>query len=357
MLKIIRKLSFQKILLIFAILVFVGGIFTGDISFDFDAKAQNKNNYHKVSVDSLNNLQNVTWELYISPDNSWFNFYENISNIETSLSLQTYDFTEKKLKSKFKDLLEKWVNIKLIMENHKYQQFQDTWTQIKNYFSWYSNFEIKSDEQMWTEYTHSKIALMDSGFWIQTANLTHSSFYKNREHFFHSKNKAVWKSLSTIFEKDRKGEKIKLEDIHPNLLVCNINCRDGIETLLSGAKKSIIIQTQYIVDDRILDILKNKSWDGEWKQKIEMKFVVSDTDANDNLLRYFGPGVARKFDQYYNHTKMILIDNNILVLWSMNLSENSLDNNREIWIILLDKKIISKFKDLFDKDWKNSKYK
>lgn len=32
----------------------------------------------------------------------------------------------------------------------------------------------------------------------------------------------------------------------------------------------------------------------------------------------------------YVHTKMILIDKKILLLGSMNLSANSLDNNREI---------------------------
>jgi len=32
----------------------------------------------------------------------------------------------------------------------------------------------------------------------------------------------------------------------------------------------------------------------------------------------------------YLHTKMILIDDEILLLGSMNLSANSLDNNREI---------------------------
>jgi phosphatidylserine/phosphatidylglycerophosphate/cardiolipin synthase-like enzyme len=54
---------------------------------------------------------------------------------------------------------------------------------------------------------------------------------------------------------------------------------------------------------------------------------------------------------------MILIDNEILILWSMNLSDNSLDNNREIWIILIDKNIIAEFKELFEKDWEKSKYK
>ena len=115
-----------------------------------------------------------------------------------------------------------------------------------------------------------------------------------------------------------------MKDIHPNLLICNINCRGVIEQLLNSAKESIIIQTQYITDDALRTILKSK------KTLLEFKLLVADTDDNDELIRYFGNQYARKFKQYYNHTKMILIDHKTLLLGSMNLSATSLDKNREI---------------------------
>jgi phosphatidylserine/phosphatidylglycerophosphate/cardiolipin synthase-like enzyme len=40
----------------------------------------------------------------------------------------------------------------------------------------------------------------------------------------------------------------------------------------------------------------------------------------------------------------------------MNLSDNSLDNNREIGILIIDPEIIKKYKELFENDWKKSKY-
>jgi phosphatidylserine/phosphatidylglycerophosphate/cardiolipin synthase-like enzyme len=49
---------------------------------------------------------------------------------------------------------------------------------------------------------------------------------------------------------------------------------------------------------------------------------------------------------------MILVDNKYLLLGSMNLSANSLDNNREIWIMLLDSEFIQTFEEGFRKDWK-----
>jgi phosphatidylserine/phosphatidylglycerophosphate/cardiolipin synthase-like enzyme len=51
---------------------------------------------------------------------------------------------------------------------------------------------------------------------------------------------------------------------------------------------------------------------------------------------------------------MILVDGTYLLLGSMNLSENSLDNNREIWIMLLDSSLIQQFEDGFWLDWKSA---
>jgi phosphatidylserine/phosphatidylglycerophosphate/cardiolipin synthase-like enzyme len=47
---------------------------------------------------------------------------------------------------------------------------------------------------------------------------------------------------------------------------------------------------------------------------------------------------------------MILIDHKLLLLGSMNLSANSLDKNREIWILLTDPTLISQFSSQFTKD-------
>ena len=350
-----KKLTIEKFVLIAIIFACVVAFFTKDLTITFNdnflssIKISNKIS-DDIIFDRIENLQNITWKFYYSPANSWNAFSQSLESAEDTVKIQTYEYTKKEIKQIMKWLLEKWVIINLIMENNKYQQYQNTWKQVQEYFSDYPRFQIKSDEQMWTMYTHSKIALIDSGFWIQTANLTHSSFFTNREHFFYSENTWVWNSLNKIFDKDWIWEQLEIDDLHPNLVVCNINCRETIEYLLKNAKDSILIQTQYIVDENILDILKEKSLELN-----DFRFIVSDTDSNNYLVEYFGPWVARKFSKYYNHTKMILVDNEILLLWSMNLSENSLDKNREIWILIIDDWIISEFKELFEKDRKISK--
>lgn len=340
-----KKLTIERFVLYSIILIFIIAIFTHDIKFSFYENKEQQNQITKEKIiKNLEKIQNITWDLYYSPWTSRDAFIKSINSAQDEIKLETYEYTKKEIKSAMKKLLGKWVKISIIMENQKYSQYTDTRKQIKEYFQDYPRFQIKSDEQMWTKYVHAKFTLIDSWFWIQTANLTHSSFFTNREHFFYSQNPEVRSSLNTIFEKDRSWDKITIDDIHPNLVVCNINCRTIIENLLSNAKKSIIIETQYIVDENIRNILINQS------QNVEMKFIVSDTENNDDLVNYFWPWIARKFTKNYIHTKMILIDDEILLLWSMNLSENSLDQNREIWILIIDNWIISEFKKMFEND-------
>gem|GEM_PF-6558841 len=40
----------------------------------------------------------------------------------------------------------------------------------------------------------------------------------------------------------------------------------------------------------------------------------------------------------------------------MNLSDNSLDKNREVGILIIDKDVINQFKKMFEKDRENSTY-
>ena len=93
----------------------------------------------------------------------------------------------------------------------------------------------------------------------------------------------------------------------------------------------------------ILKILREKS-------DLDMKLILADTDDNDHVRKYFWPEVVKILKKYYNHAKMMLVDDKYLILSSINLSENSMDNNREIWIILIDNSLINQFKSNFIED-------
>jgi len=327
----------QKIVLLWIILLvfFVGlGSWFGGIRFEKKAKPEIFS-----PSENLSQIQNITWKMFVSPTDIGF-ILDIFGKAKTNLYLQTYEFTEKKIRKLFKDLLEKNIDIKLIMEDKKYNQFKNTFKEVQNLFSWYNNFQIKNDKQMKTTYVHAKFSLIDSGFLIQTSNLTHSAFATNREYFFYSHHSWVFQSLATIFQKDWNGEIIRYSDIHPNLLVCPVNCRSVLENLIESAKSSIVIENQYIEDPRLLWFLVEKiKTIGEKNIHIQLP----DTDKNKRLQKTLWKNIVTLIKKPYIHSKMMLIDNQILYLWSINFSTNSMDNNREIWILLTDKEIIKQF--------------
>lgn len=333
------------ILCVFFMLILV---FLLDVKFwPWYGKQLHENEFNSESF--YDDLKVISWTILQWPSNELYNEYgEFLDSTDEYLKLETYDFTNNFFKNRFKNISNRWIPIQIILENNKYQQYQNSFRQLQDYFSWYENIEFRSDEQMWTMYVHAKVTLNEDDFWVQTANLTKSSFESNREHFFYSNDSDFHDSLEMLVDADWVWNDLSTLNLHPNLVVCPFNCREIIETLLESAEKSIVIQTQYIVDDEILDILHKKS------EQVDMAIIVANTDDNYDLISYFWPWIARTLKTRYNHTKMILVDEKYLLLGSMNLSSNSLDKNREIWIILMDTGHISQFEEWFKKDRENS---
>ena len=332
------------LLMIFVLLI----IFLIDIKWwPWYGNPSNENQFNSEKF--LGNLKVIPGTIFQWPNKELYTQYENfLDSTDKYLKLETYDFTNKFFKTRLQNLSNRWVPVQIILENNKYQEYGNTFHELQEYFTWNKNIELRSDKQMWTMYVHAKVTLNEDAFWIQTANLTKSSFESNREYFFYSKDSNFHDSLEKLFDADWTGDDLSTLNLHPNLVVCPFNCRDMIETLLESAEKSIVIQTQYIVDDEILDILRKKS------NEVDMAIIVADTNDNFDLISYFWPWIARTLKNRYNHTKMILIDEKYLLLGSMNLSENSLNKNREIWIILMDTGHISQFEEWFKKDRENS---
>ena len=345
-------LKSSKIKSIFNVLLFIFFVIVIFLLIDVEwgswyGESEQENRFN--SENFFENLKVIPWTILQWPSNDLYSrYWEFLKNTDEYLKLETYDFTNKFFKTRFQDISNRWVPVQIILENNKYQEYGNTFRDLQNYFTWDENIELRSDEQMWTMYVHAKVTLNEDAFRVQTANLTKSSFESNREHFFYSNDSGFRDSLEKLVDADWGWDDLSTLNLHPNLVVCPFNCREVIKTLLESAEKSIVIQTQYIVDDEILDILHKKS------EQVDMAIIVANTDDNYDLISYFWPWIARTLKTRYNRTKMILVDEKYLLLGSMNLSSNSLDKNREIWIILMDSWHISKFENWFKKDWADS---
>ena len=170
-----------------------------------------------------------------------------------------------------------------------------------------------------------------------------------------TENKNIQANIEKLFQKDWNWEHISKKNIHPNILFCPIDCREKIEFLLKNTKKSLFWFQQYITDENIKKIITKKITDN-----VKVQLKLPNKDWNKILQKELGnlsttkkPGLLSEavllFENPYIHSKTFLIDDKYLILGSMNMSSNSLNNNREIWIVIMDKKIIEQWKKEFEK--------
>lgn len=289
-------------------------------------------------------IQNITWTLLNGPLNpSEFLLYQKFfSKPSSKFSIRIYQITYDKIKSLLNTIASS-APLHMILEDQQFMQIKNK----NSNESWRKNpnISIISDKKIGTKYVHAKTIVGDHHAIIQTANFSYTSYFKNTEHFFLTTNQDIVKNLQLLFEKDWKAERITPQDIHPNIVFCNINCRGVIEYLLKSAKTSITIQTQYITDPTLQNILIDQF-------PLDLKIIVANTESNDRIEKLLGKNIVKRQKKSYIHDKSILIDNKILLVGSMNLSANSLDNNREIGILLIDPLLIQTFKSGFESNWK-----
>lgn len=287
----------------------------------------------------------LTGDLLISPYGVENELLDILAETKYSVSMRNYLLTEKTFLSMFANLSHMWVEMDIILENEVYGGDQKAFLKAKEKLGkvW---ARVLSDEQMWTNFVHAKTLILDKKkVIISTANFTYPSLWRNREYRFITSHTWVLTSLENIFAKDLLWEEIFDVDIHPRLLICPIDCREKIVDYIENAQQSIQIEAQYIEDPEIIRLLEEQI-----SQGLRVELIVG-AYQEKWLLDAFGTG-AKVLEDPYIHAKNILIDGKTLLMWSMNLSTNALDNNREIGIIIDDEKVIKKFHGQFIRDWK-----
>jgi len=298
------------------------------------------------SIDKIKEIENISFDY--SPSKELKNkIVENIDNAEEYIYLEIYMFTEKDIKNAIKRAFDRWIEIKIILEKDPYMAYS-----INDKF--YNELKKKWINVIWSNdknysLNHSKILIIDWLSTISTWNFTYSTFTKNRDLFLFIDDDEINRKLIENFNND--FEWIKKSIYHENLILSPLYSRDKIQKLLQSAEKDIKIYIQYFNDDEVRNLLiKIKKEKNLNITAIIPKTAAEDEETKELIKSWINIKIIPK---YKMHSKAILIDNNVLFIWSVNFSSYSFDKNREIWILLKNKTIINQFLKLFNNDLNN----
>lgn len=273
------------------------------------------------------------WKILIFPDDNQENFLVSaINSAQNRIWIEIYTWTNlPKINSAIESAKNRWVDVRVILEGNVYgSPYINVETQK---FLEKNSIPNKYADNNKFNFTHAKFWLIDEDYYISTGNWTRSFFNKNREFIYKWNDEITKNFLEKIFLADFEYQNfVQTSEIPEHIVISPLNSREKIENFIKNSESEIIIYVQTVTDKNILKILSDL-------QKTDKKIFFCTADNEWNREAFVNNShLDWKFAKNpYLHWKMMISDDKKIFIWSHNFTTNSIENNREIWIILENK--------------------
>ncbi|HLY32239.1 MAG TPA: phospholipase D-like domain-containing protein, partial [Ktedonobacterales bacterium] len=205
-------------------------------------------------------------------------------------------------------------------------------------------------------YTHEKAMIIDGAtLFVMSCNLTYTGLGggsdADRDYGVIDTNSADVQEAANIFNADWQRQTPTLTD--PNLVVSPVNARSKLAGLIGSAH-----HTLYVEDEEMYDAQSENELIAAAKSGVNVEVIVPSSavsqDGSD-VQRLIQGGVhVRDISTPYMHAKLIIADGSEAFVGSENFSANSLDDNRELGLLISDQSAISTLNQTFGGDWGNA---
>jgi phosphatidylserine/phosphatidylglycerophosphate/cardiolipin synthase-like enzyme len=206
-------------------------------------------------------------------------------------------------------------------------------------------------------YTHEKALIVDNAtLYLLTANLSKSglggsSYADNREYGVVDTAAADVREAAAIFEADWARTTPALSD--PNLVVSPINARQRLLAFIEVAHTTLMVEDEEMYDSQTENALIAAA-----KRGVAVEVVMpkpSGSNSSSDVVALLRGGVhVRYITNVYMHAKMMVADGRQAFVGSENFSANSLDDNRELGILIADQSAITLLTHTFQQDWSSA---
>ena len=283
--------------------------------------------------------------VFIEPDDGRGPILEELAAARESISLTVYLLSDEEIVTALEAAAARGIRVRVLLEEHP---FGGGGGQPEMF----ARLEASGIEVRWTDpvyrFSHIKTFVIDDRVAIiMNLNLTNSAFTRNRELAVITTRPDDVAQAAAIFEVDwRHGG-----DTPPGpLVVSPTTSREDLLALINRAERTLDVYAEVVRDEEMLGALIDAVNRG-----VEVRLVMSgdpgDSNARDRAnLAAAGLDVVLT-SQLYIHAKMFLVDGRELFIGSQNMTATSLDQNRELGIILTDAGSIERAAGIFERDY------
>ncbi|MBC7545742.1 MAG: hypothetical protein H7338_23675 [Candidatus Sericytochromatia bacterium] len=201
-------------------------------------------------------------------------------------------------------------------------------------------------------YTHQKSFVVDGAVaFIMTMNLSKAAMLDNREFIIIEKDPQRVKLVQQLFDADWSYTPFDAKNLG-SLVLSPVNSRSQLTSLIESAQRTLVMEIEVFFDPAIFDLLAKKM-----KQGVVISVLLPSPKKIDfglqtvAELRKRGVTNVRFIQAPMIHAKLIVADGARAYIGSINPTTNSMDNNRELGIILDEPGIVSKLVQVNVADW------
>lgn len=299
-------------------------------------------------------------KLIVMPDSSGHtDWVDGINSARSSLHMTMYHITDKSivnaLIAKAKD---KNVDLKVIVDSKLTGGYQTVFNQLKA-----AGVDIRAASSAFS-LTHSKDMVIDGNVaFISAINMTNTAT-NTRDFGIITPDQSIISEIEKVFAADwdntvNKG-KTTPSVSNSNLAWAPVNADTKLVQLINSATSTLVAETESFDSTDIINALNSAAARG-----VNVRLIVPECDLGNALFDYpylaqlSGANVHVEHDgdsvqQPYMHSKMMLVDGETVYIGSINYSQNSINNDRELGAIFTNSSVSTQLANEFETDWNRS---
>jgi phosphatidylserine/phosphatidylglycerophosphate/cardiolipin synthase-like enzyme len=284
--------------------------------------------------------------VYVLPDDGAAPLIEELDAARSTISIEIYLLTDDDVLASLFRARDRGVTVRVLLEEDPYggsnQQPQvfDTLTEGGIQVRW--NTAAK-------RFSHIKLIVIDQQVaLIMNLNLTYSALTKNRELAVITTDPDLVDHASRIFENDWQG---KDGDIPGPLTLSPDTSRSTIIGLIDSAQSTLDIYAEVITDTEFVSAVQTAIDRG-----VQVRIIMTQSYGQNMLDEPVGKLVRYGAELHtlaspYIHAKLIMVDSKEAFIGSQNYTSTSLDQNREVGVVISGPSNLERLRRVFDRDF------
>ncbi|RAG81041.1 cardiolipin synthase [Streptacidiphilus pinicola] len=204
-------------------------------------------------------------------------------------------------------------------------------------------------------YTHQKTITVDGATsLILTGNLTSKYYSTSRDYGVFDNDSADVNAIENVFNADYAGTSVTPSD-GDNLLWSPTDSRSRLLSVINGATTTLDVEEEEFGDQAVVDAIAARASAGV-TVRVVLEKPASYGSQVQEIVNAGGTVVGYSSSTgFYIHAKALVADyglsSQVVEAGSMNVSTNSLDNNRELGIIQTDSGVANTIETAFNSDY------